>query len=135
MPSPDAMMTAVSPADVGVASAACPRRGVGQDDSDVFTDDEGVSDRRLTPLEQLNLDMCQDDRVVREITIGRRIGFYKIRGEIGCGNFSHVKLGVHALTKGTRSSGGSGHAHRSHANRSGSLVLVGFDLTTLSPVA
>ncbi|KAI4821231.1 hypothetical protein KUCAC02_029173 [Chaenocephalus aceratus] len=43
--------------------------------------------------------MCQDDRVVRELTVGRRIGFYKIRGEIGCGNFSHVKLGIHALTK------------------------------------
>lgn len=80
--------------------AACPLRSTVQDGSDVFTDDECVPDRRLTPLEQLNLDMCQDDRVVREIAIGRRIGFYKIRGEIGCGNFSHVKLGVHALTRG-----------------------------------
>uniref|UniRef100_H3DGX9 Serine/threonine-protein kinase NIM1 n=1 Tax=Tetraodon nigroviridis TaxID=99883 RepID=H3DGX9_TETNG len=61
-------------------------------------DDEGTSVRRLTPLERLNLDMCQDERVVRELTVGRRIGFYKIRGEIGCGNFS-VKLGIHALTK------------------------------------
>lgn len=34
--------------------------------------------------------------------MGRRIGFYKIRGEIGCGNFSHVKLGIHALTKGKK---------------------------------
>lgn len=41
-----------------------------------------------------------DHRVVRELTVGRRIGFYKIRGEIGCGNFSHVKMGIHALTKG-----------------------------------
>lgn len=99
------MMTAVYPAEVGVQSGACPQRYsrcTAQDSSDVFTDDEGVPERRLTPLEQLNLDMCQDDRVVREITIGRRIGFYKIRGEIGCGNFSHVKLGVHALTKGIR---------------------------------
>lgn len=95
-------MTAVYPAEVGVPSAANPQRSsrcTGQDSSDVFTDDEGVPERRRTPLEQLNLDMCQDDRVVREITIGRRIGFYKICGEIGCGNFSHVKLGVHALTK------------------------------------
>lgn len=97
-------MTAVYPADVGVPSAACPQHhshSPGQDGSDVCTDDEGVEERRLTPLEQLNLDMCQDDRVVREITIGRRLGFYKICGEIGCGNFSHVKLGVHALTRGT----------------------------------
>ncbi|KAL3062769.1 hypothetical protein OYC64_002549 [Pagothenia borchgrevinki] len=70
-----------------------------QDSSDINTDDEGATVRRLTPLERLNLDMCQDDRVVRELTVGRRIGFYKIRGEIGCGNFSHVKLGIHALTK------------------------------------
>uniref|UniRef100_A0A8C6ULC1 non-specific serine/threonine protein kinase n=1 Tax=Neogobius melanostomus TaxID=47308 RepID=A0A8C6ULC1_9GOBI len=55
-----------------------------QDSSDINTDDEGAAVRRLTPLERLNLDMCQDDRVVRELTIGRRIGFYKIRGEIGC---------------------------------------------------
>lgn len=40
--------------------------------------------------------------MVRELTVGRRIGFYKIRGEIGCGNFSHVKLGIHALTKGKK---------------------------------
>nr|XP_040052756.1 serine/threonine-protein kinase NIM1 isoform X2 [Gasterosteus aculeatus aculeatus] len=70
-----------------------------QDSSDINTDDEGAPARRLTPLERLNLDMCQDERVVRELTVGRRIGFYKIRGEIGCGNFSHVKLGIHALTK------------------------------------
>lgn len=101
-PSADVTMTAVHPAD-GVP--ACPQRYsrcTGQGSSDVCTDDEGVPERRLTPLERLNLDMCQDNRVVREITIGRRIGFYKICGEIGCGNFSHVKLGVHALTKGTR---------------------------------
>ncbi|XP_061881456.1 serine/threonine-protein kinase NIM1 isoform X3 [Entelurus aequoreus] len=70
-----------------------------QDSCDINTDDEGATIRRLTPLERLNLDMCQDERVVREITVGRRISFYKIRGEIGCGNFSHVKLGIHALTK------------------------------------
>lgn len=33
-----------------------------QDSSDINTDDEGVTIRRLTPLERLNLDMCQDER-------------------------------------------------------------------------
>lgn len=33
-----------------------------QDSSDINTDDEGASVRRLTPLERLNLDMCQDER-------------------------------------------------------------------------
>lgn len=36
-----------------------------QDSSDINTDDEGTSVRRLTPLERLNLDMCQDERCVR----------------------------------------------------------------------
>lgn len=33
-----------------------------QDSSDINTDDEGASVRRLTPLQRLNLDMCQDER-------------------------------------------------------------------------
>lgn len=33
-----------------------------QDSSDINTDDEGATVRRLTPLERLNLDMCQDER-------------------------------------------------------------------------
>lgn len=32
------------------------------DSSDINTDDEGATVRRLTPLERLNLDMCQDER-------------------------------------------------------------------------
>ncbi|KAJ3603935.1 hypothetical protein NHX12_028676 [Muraenolepis orangiensis] len=76
-----------------------PPRWSRQDSSDINTDDEGATGRRLTPLERLNLDMCQDERIVRELTVGRRIGFYKVRGEIGSGNFSHVKLGIHSLTK------------------------------------
>ncbi|XP_072537277.1 serine/threonine-protein kinase NIM1 [Salminus brasiliensis] len=96
-------MTAVYPArgDAGGGPVGPQRCGrwTRQDSSDICTDDEGPPPRRLTPLEKLNLDMCQDDKIVRELAVGRRIGFYKIRGEIGCGNFSHVKLGIHALTK------------------------------------
>ncbi|XP_038600197.1 LOW QUALITY PROTEIN: serine/threonine-protein kinase NIM1 [Tachyglossus aculeatus] len=54
---------------------------------------------RLTPLEKLTRDMSQDEKVVREITLGKQIGFYRIRGQIGSGNFSRVKLGIHSLTK------------------------------------
>ncbi|XP_076145889.1 serine/threonine-protein kinase NIM1 isoform X1 [Alosa pseudoharengus] len=99
-------MTAVHPSEGGTVSSASSvpvryARWSRQDSSDICTDDEGGGGppRRLSPLEKLNLDMCQDERVVRELTVGRRIGFYKVRGEIGCGNFSHVKLGIHALTK------------------------------------
>lgn len=38
--------------------------------------------------------------MVHELAVGRRIAFYKMNGELGCGNFSRVKLGIHALTKG-----------------------------------
>jgi len=63
-------------------------------------DEEEGQPRQLTPFEKLTQDMSQDEKVVREITLGKRIGFYRIRGEIGSGNFSQVKLGIHSLTKG-----------------------------------
>lgn len=62
-------------------------------------EDEDLT-RRLTPLEKLMMDMCHDENTIKELTVGRRVGFYKVRGEIGCGNFSKVKLAFHALTKG-----------------------------------
>nr|XP_001337548.3 serine/threonine-protein kinase NIM1-like [Danio rerio]XP_021324738.1 serine/threonine-protein kinase NIM1-like [Danio rerio] len=55
--------------------------------------------KRLTPLEKLTLEMCKDENTVKELTVGKRVGFYKVRGQIGCGNFSKVKLATHALTK------------------------------------
>jgi len=44
--------------------------------------------------------MCEDEKVIKELMIGRRVGFYRVRGEIGYGTFSRVKLAFHALTKG-----------------------------------
>ncbi|XP_051960423.1 serine/threonine-protein kinase NIM1 [Xyrauchen texanus] len=55
--------------------------------------------KHLTPLQKLTLEMCNNEDTIKEITIGRRVGFYKVRGQIGCGNFSKVKLAFHALTK------------------------------------
>ncbi|XP_064424544.1 serine/threonine-protein kinase NIM1-like [Latimeria chalumnae] len=55
--------------------------------------------RRLTPLERVAYEKLHDEKVIKEITLGKRIGFYQIRGEIGRGNFSQVKLGIHTLTK------------------------------------
>ncbi|XP_032068583.1 serine/threonine-protein kinase NIM1 [Thamnophis elegans] len=54
---------------------------------------------QLTPFEKLILDMSQSEKIVKELTLGKRIGFYSIRGKIGSGNFSQVKLGIHTLTK------------------------------------
>lgn len=59
-----------------------------------------VRERRITAYERLSHDLSNDKRCLKEITLGKRIGFYRIRGELGSGNFSQVKLGIHALTKG-----------------------------------
>ncbi|XP_041108748.1 serine/threonine-protein kinase NIM1-like [Polyodon spathula] len=67
--------------------------------SERYTEEEDGRQRRLTPFEKLTLDMSHDEKVVKELTLGKRIGFYRVRGEIGSGNFSNVKLGIHSLTK------------------------------------
>ncbi|XP_041041298.1 serine/threonine-protein kinase NIM1-like [Carcharodon carcharias] len=67
--------------------------------AEVYEEDDDGQQRRLTPLEKLSHEMAHDERAVKEVTLGKRIGFYRIRGEIGSGNFSQVKLGVHLLTK------------------------------------
>ncbi|CAF4018923.1 unnamed protein product, partial [Rotaria sp. Silwood1] len=54
----------------------------------------------LTAYEKLLYDSQYDMRFKAEEKAGRRIGFYRIRGDIGLGNFSRVKLGVHLLAKG-----------------------------------
>ncbi|GLD56726.1 serine/threonine-protein kinase NIM1-like protein [Lates japonicus] len=46
----------------------------------------------LTPLQKLTTDMCKDEKTIKELIIGRRVGFYKVRGEIGYGTFSRVKM-------------------------------------------
>lgn len=55
---------------------------------------------KCSPFERLAFEMTHNETVANEVVLGRRIGFYELRGEIGRGNFSTVKLGVHTLTKG-----------------------------------
>ena len=43
-------------------------------------------------------------RTFREISNGHRIGFYQIKGNVGRGNFSNVKMAIHSLTKGEKGS-------------------------------
>ncbi|XP_019752021.1 serine/threonine-protein kinase NIM1-like [Hippocampus comes] len=54
---------------------------------------------RLTPFERVVYDMAHNEKMVNDLILGRRVGFYELRGEIGQGNFSSVRLGIHALTK------------------------------------
>ncbi|XP_017262417.1 serine/threonine-protein kinase NIM1 isoform X2 [Kryptolebias marmoratus] len=54
---------------------------------------------KQTPFERTVYDMAHNEKIINELMLGRRIGFYELRGEIGHGNFSTVKLGIHSLTK------------------------------------
>ncbi|XP_073477972.1 serine/threonine-protein kinase NIM1 [Aquarana catesbeiana] len=66
---------------------------------DGYEQDGEGKQRKLTPFEKLTHDMSHDEKTVKELTLCKRIGFYRLRGEIGSGNFSQVKLGIHVLTK------------------------------------
>ncbi|CAL1580409.1 unnamed protein product [Knipowitschia caucasica] len=44
-------------------------------------------------------ELTHSERVLEEMMLGRRVGLYELRGEIGTGNFSSVRLGVHVVTK------------------------------------
>ena len=85
--------------------AAPPGRGPSMcsltDGSDVGPEEEDSDDGPpSTPLRRLTSAMRTDEKVMKELIIGRRVGFYKVRGEIGYGTFSRVKLAFHVLTKG-----------------------------------
>ncbi|KAI6184183.1 hypothetical protein M3Y97_00569000 [Aphelenchoides bicaudatus] len=43
--------------------------------------------------------LANDIHFQKEVALGKRIGFYRLGKELGCGNFSKVRLGVHVLTK------------------------------------
>ena len=54
----------------------------------------------VTRYEQLMTAINTDEHFHREVMLGKRIGMYKFRGELGTGNFSHVSLGFHQLAHG-----------------------------------
>ena len=53
-----------------------------------------------TRYEQLMTAINTDEHFQREVMLGKRIGMYKFRGELGTGNFSRVSLGFHQLAHG-----------------------------------
>lgn len=55
--------------------------------------------RRLNEFERLIYDLNVTNNTSKDVYL-RRIGFYNIGNELGSGNFSQVKLGIHLLTKG-----------------------------------
>lgn len=53
-----------------------------------------------SPYQKLTKDLVEDERCLKEFSLGKRIGFYRMRGDLGSGNFAKVKLGYHCLVKG-----------------------------------
>jgi hypothetical protein len=66
----------------------------------VTTNTVTSSDNKLTPYQRVLHNLENDERWKRDLTLGRRVGFYRFRGDIGNGNFSNVKMAIHCLTKG-----------------------------------
>ena len=54
----------------------------------------------VSPYEQQLHQLEHDPRTNKEVLLGKRVRFYQIKGTLGTGNFSKVRLGVHLLTKG-----------------------------------
>ena len=50
--------------------------------------------------DRLQYDLDNDPKVAQEIALGKRVSFYRLKGQLGSGNFSRVKLGAHLLTSG-----------------------------------
>uniref|UniRef100_A0A8C9XL24 non-specific serine/threonine protein kinase n=1 Tax=Sander lucioperca TaxID=283035 RepID=A0A8C9XL24_SANLU len=47
---------------------------------------------RQSPFERVVYDMANNEKIVNDLMLGRRVGFYELRGEVGQGNFSTVRL-------------------------------------------
>ncbi|XP_070775536.1 serine/threonine-protein kinase NIM1-like [Enoplosus armatus] len=62
-----------------------------------MTEEQEVMQR--TAFGKAFYDLTHSERVMNDLTFGRRVGLYELRGEIGSGNFSQVRLGIHDLTK------------------------------------
>lgn len=60
--------------------------------------DEGEGAER-SPYDRVLYGLHHDQRWLKEVTLGRRVGFYRFRGELGQGNFSTVRLALHQLTR------------------------------------
>lgn len=52
-----------------------------------------------TAYDKMTEEMNCNENVKKEIMLGKRVGLYRIKGNLGNGNFSQVKLAVHLLTK------------------------------------
>ena len=59
-----------------------------------------MTSSQVSPYSRLINQLRNDERLMKELTLGKRVGLYRFYGDLGTGNFSQVKLGVHQLTNG-----------------------------------
>lgn len=64
-------------------------------------DQKSSTSVEATPYEKL-LATVHDPKFSHEIALEKRVGLYRFCGDIGRGNFSRVKKGIHLLTKGNQ---------------------------------
>lgn len=57
------------------------------------------SSAKSTPYQKVLQALNHDEKWQKDVALGRRVGFYRLKGDLGSGNFSQVKLGLHCLTK------------------------------------
>ena len=57
---------------------------------------DNVEGRTAFELEEAKM---RSQKGIQEVGLGKRIGFYQIRQELGVGNFGTVKMGLHVLSK------------------------------------
>ena len=53
-----------------------------------------------TLYDRLLHDLENSAKIKQEVASGRRIGFYRLKSQLGSGNFAQVKLGLHLLSNG-----------------------------------
>ncbi|KAJ9580509.1 hypothetical protein L9F63_024313, partial [Diploptera punctata] len=68
-------------------------------DDSATPSDPQASSSAGTPYQRLLHSLHHDQRWLTEINLGKRVGFYRFRGDLGSGNFSQVKMAIHQLTK------------------------------------
>lgn len=68
-------------------------------DNSCELDGERNEEEYCSPYEKLSKDLSENEIFMKEFTLGKRIGFYRIQNDIGSGNFAKVKLGYHCLVK------------------------------------
>lgn len=82
------------------ASPSTSSSGAGHSQAGKGPESRKVSSSKHTLYDKLTCGLDSDLTMRQEMAMNKRVGFYKLRTQLGAGSFSKVKLGVHLLTNG-----------------------------------